>query len=196
VSTFAGTPGVAGEVNGPVASSMFSSPTGIALYYDDLDSAALVVFVADTGNHVIRRIRQTYGNSSVWMVDTWVGGGSARQDGIGPQGLQDGFRTEARFFSPHGLAVDRDGWLYVADSGNHVIRQVTPQGNVTVVAGTVRDMRRPQPNREPETGGCPDPCLEGVPGFDDGPRLTAKFNYPWGVSLGENGTVRRFNVLS
>lgn len=193
-TTFAGT-GLPGEVNGPVASAQFKAPTGIALFYDDRDSDALVIYVADTGNHVIRRIRQTWGNSGVWMVDTWAGGGSSRADGLGPAGLQDGLGTHARFSSPHGIATDDEGQLVVADTGNHVIRFINIFANVTLLAGTVVDMRIPVPGREPETSGCPDPCLQGIAGFEDGPRLTSKFNSPWGVAFGPNGTVRHSQSL-
>lgn len=41
----------------------------------------------------------------------------------------------ARFASPQGLAVDDGGFVYVADSGNHVVRRVTPQGQVSTVLG-------------------------------------------------------------
>ena len=191
MSTFAGIPGVAGAANGPKATATFSAPTGITLYYDELDSRALVIFVADTGNHVIRVIRQTYGNSSVWMVDTWAGGGPAPQDGIGPSGLRDGFRNQSLFTSPHGIDVDDNGYVFVADSGNNVIRMIDPNGNVTTLAGTVVPMKASTAtNRLPENGGCPDPCVAGVAGYEDGPRDVAKFNYPYDVSLGPNQTVR------
>lgn len=47
----------------------------------------------------------------------------------------------------------------------------------------------------PENAGCPDPCIEGVAGFDDGPRLAATFDYPTGIALGPNQTVSRFRSV-
>jgi sugar lactone lactonase YvrE len=48
----------------------------------------------------------------------------------------DGTGAEARFFHPQGVAVDVQGILYVADSGNQVVRRIAPNGTVTTLAGT------------------------------------------------------------
>lgn len=53
-----------------------------------------------------------------------------------PGGDSDGLGTAASFRNPHGLAVDSRGIVYVADTGNHLVRRVTPAGDVTTVAGT------------------------------------------------------------
>ena len=190
-STLAGTPGDPGEVDGPASTAKFSLPIGLTLFYDNSAEGGgrLTLFVADTNNHLIRRVREDVAGSGNWFVDTWAGGGTARADGIGPAGLQDGFRIEARFWTPRGVAVDEDGHLFVADTNNHLVRYVDPQGNVSVLAGTIRDLRTPLPNRIPEDAGCPEPCQEGVQGFEDGPRLQAKFTYPTDVSVGANKTV-------
>lgn len=50
-------------------------------------------------------------------------------------GCDDGSGTAARFNSPQGVAVDRAGNVYVADTANHTIRRVTPTGIVTTIAG-------------------------------------------------------------
>jgi hypothetical protein len=132
----------------------------------------------------------TPGNGQ-WIVSTWVGGGSSVPDGIGPSGLQDGFRSVARFTFPQGIVADDDGTLFVADTGNFVVRYVDTQGNVSVLAGTVVSMLVPDGT---ENAGCPRPCVRGVQGFDDGPRNVSKFNNPVGITLGPNGTVRYMSI--
>lgn len=51
------------------------------------------------------------------------------------EGEQDGPLAIARFKSPRGLAVGRDGSIYVADTGNHTIRVISTSGDVTTLAG-------------------------------------------------------------
>jgi streptogramin lyase len=53
----------------------------------------------------------------------------------GQVGLQDGVGAAARFNFPSGIAVDTDGTLYIADTGNNAIRKIDPSGKVTTVAG-------------------------------------------------------------
>ena len=60
---------------------------------------------------------------------------SQRLSRSGAQGSDDGTGTTASFANPSGVAVDSAGNVYVADSGNHTIRKVTPAGMVTTLAG-------------------------------------------------------------
>jgi len=117
VTTLAGVAGEAGSTDGTGAAARFDSPSGIAV------DAAGNVFVADTGNHTIRRI------SAGGIVSTLAGVG-------GQPGADDGNGTAARFNTPLGIAVDALGNLFVADSANHTLRKVTPTGKVTTFAGT------------------------------------------------------------
>ena len=55
--------------------------------------------------------------------------------GSGMAGFQDGFRSSAQFSSPHDVAVDSYGYIYVADTFNNAIRGIDPQGVVTTIAG-------------------------------------------------------------
>ena len=116
VTTLAGG-GERGFADGGGTVARFSCPSGIAV------DAAGVIFVADYGNHRIRRI--TNG-----VVDTLAGGGVA--------GFADGAGAAAQFRYPIGLALDpATGHLLVADHSNHRIRAIDPRsGAVSTLAGS------------------------------------------------------------
>jgi hypothetical protein len=80
------------------------------------------VFVADTGNHTIRKITAT------GVVRTFAGSAGNRGSADGP-----GQRRAIRLC--RGVAVDAEGNLFVADSGNQIIRKITPDSVVVTVAG-------------------------------------------------------------
>jgi DNA-binding beta-propeller fold protein YncE len=113
VETLAGSAS-AGKTDGPAAQAQFKGPTAVAVASNG------DVFVADTGNHLIRKI-------SAGVVSTVAGDGIA--------GKVDGALGQARFSAPAGLAVSPDGTLVVADAGNHVIRAVSADA-VSTLAGT------------------------------------------------------------
>ena len=79
-------------------------------------------------------------------------------------GDADGPAHAARYDRPTGVALDDRGNVYVADSGNHRIRVISPAGDTTTVAG-------------------------GEPGYADGPSLQARFNAPCGVCVGPDDTI-------
>lgn len=114
VSTLAGS-GTAGFADGPAASAKFNNPQAVSV------DVGGVVYVADTANHRIRQIALD------GTVSTIAGDGTA--------GLTDGVVTQARFNSPRGLAVDQNGNIYVADTGNAAVRLITSAGQVTTLAG-------------------------------------------------------------
>ena len=110
-------------------------------------------------NCTIREVTPVGNN---WVVTTLAGL-------AGCTGTNDGTGSAARFYYPYGVAVDSAGNLYVADSGNHTIREVTPVGTnwvVTTLAG-----------------------LAGSAGTNDGTGSTARFNYPAGVAVDSAGNV-------
>ena len=80
-------------------------------------------------------------------------------------GTADGVGTAASFTSIGGIAVDSSGNVYVADSGNHKIRKVTPAGVVTTLAGS------------------------GAAGSTDGVGVAAKFNDPRGIAVDSAGNI-------
>jgi RHS repeat-associated protein len=114
VSTLAGN-GTPGFADGPGASAMFNNPNGVAV------DAAGVVYVADTANNRIRRIGTDGAVSTV--------------AGDGTPGLQNGSGSQARFNAPQGIAVDSQGNIYVADTGNAAVRKIDLGGTVTTLAG-------------------------------------------------------------
>jgi hypothetical protein len=138
VTTLAGS-GKTGYADGAGNSAAFNGPSRLAA------DAHGNLFVADTSNHVIRKITPD------GVVATFAGNGSA--------GHADGTGSAATFYQPMGLAFGPSGNLYVADSGNHKIRKITPAGVVTTYAGS------------------------GFPGANVGPALGASFNSPRGVAV-------------
>jgi len=83
----------------------------------------------------------------------------------GAEGFRDGAGAQASFHTPSGLALDRKGNLYVADTGNHAIRKIAADGTVTTLAGN------------------------GIAGNADGKGAQAQFNGPVGVAVDAEGVV-------
>ncbi len=116
VTTILGAAGVPGSIDANGIASRFRGPTGLAL-----DSSGNL-FIADTGNHTIRKV------TTAGDVSTFAGA-------AGQAGTTDGTGTVARFSSPRGLAFGPDGTLFVADTGNSLIRMISPSGQVTTLTG-------------------------------------------------------------
>jgi hypothetical protein len=114
VSTVAGAG--SGSADGPAATARFQRPAGVAAAADG------TVYVADTGNHTIRKI------SASGEVTTLAGT-------AGAAGSANGVGSSARFYYPNSVALDQGGNLYVADRWNQVIRKVTPEGTVSTFCG-------------------------------------------------------------
>jgi hypothetical protein len=115
-SHLAGSLGGPGSADGVGSAARFVNPRGVAA------DASGTVYVADPGNHTIRRI------SSGGTVTTLAGL-------AGIPGSADGTGSAARFNTPLGVAVDPLGNVYVSDRNNHAIRKVTAAGVVTTLAG-------------------------------------------------------------
>lgn len=128
ITTVAGT-GVAGYDGdgGPAESAALQWPTALAL---DRDGNLLV---ADTFNHVVRRV----GTDGV--VSTVAG------SGVGGFGGDGGPATAARLHQPYGVAVGPDGTLYISDRGNFRVRQVDRDGVISTLAGDGREGMRDGP---------------------------------------------------
>jgi sugar lactone lactonase YvrE len=116
VTTLAGARGATGYADGAGAAARFSDPSRLVA---DADGN---LYVTDSGNAVIRRVAPDGTTTTI--------------AGDGTCGSADGRGGTARFCRPRGIARDRLGNLWVADSGNHTLRRIDAAGNVTTVAGT------------------------------------------------------------
>jgi hypothetical protein len=151
-TTIAGSAGY-GSADGTNSAAQFAFPSSVAV---DTNGN---IYVADTVNCTIRQMTPVGTN---WVVTTLAGL-------AGCTGTNDGTGSAARFYFPNGVAVDGAGNLYVADTGNHTIREVTPLGTnwvVTTLAG-----------------------LAGSAGTNDGPGNGAQFNEPAAVAVDSAGNV-------
>lgn len=181
VSTLAGT-GAEGFTDGAALSAaQFSYPSDIAVL--EINSET-IVFVADTGNHRIRAIK----NGTVTCLSGLCGAGVetlrlSHQQARPHAGLADGDRLGARFDSPMGIAVDSNGVVFVADTGNHLIRKIDSDGTTHTLAGGV------VPSEDADTPGCLSPCLRGERGFRDGNLTFARFQSPRAIAIGAQRTL-------
>ena len=153
LSTIAGNPEVEGALkDGQGIFARFSGPHGLTV-----DRAGNVV-VADLCNHAIRSVAKEGA-----VVSTLAGGkqedNEEDYDENDEEGFADGQGVKARFNGPTGVVVAANGDIFVADSGNHAIRVITPQGAVRTLCG----------NRQP--------------GYADAQGADARFFYPRGLAL-------------
>jgi hypothetical protein len=161
-STIAGQAGSGGTADGTNSAARFTALAGAAV-----DVAGTAVYVAD-GNALRRLVRV----GTNWVVSTLAGS-------IGTHGFADGTNAAALFNYPQGVAVDTAGNLYVADTGNHAIRKVSPVGTnwvVTTIAG-------PAP---------PIPAF----GTSDGTNHDARFHQPYGIAVDTAGVVYVADTLN
>jgi hypothetical protein len=117
VSTFAGTAGIVGGLDGVGSAARFNYPYGIAI--DNLDT----IYISDMANNMIRKI------TPAGTVTTLAGS-------TGTGGSIDATGAAASFNTPLGLTTDSTGNVFVVDKGNSTIREISPAGVVTTFAGT------------------------------------------------------------
>jgi hypothetical protein len=139
--------GVSGTNDGTGNAARFNLPIGIAV-----DSKGNL-YVADKENSTIRKVTPD------GKVTTLAGL-------AGNAGTKDGSGSAARFSYPSGVAVDRTGNVYVADTGNNTIRKITPDGEVTTLVGSA-----------------------GAYGDVDGIGDIARFNGPWDLAVDESDII-------
>lgn len=141
-------PGYSGD-GGDALLAKLNHPKGIAV------DGARNIYISDSGNNVIRKI-------SNGIISTIAGTGAEGYAGDG------GPAIDATFFALSGIAVDDDENLYLADTGNNVIRKIdTSTGTISTFAGN------------------------GAAGYsgDGGPATSAALSGPWGVAIDSNRNV-------
>jgi sugar lactone lactonase YvrE len=121
-----GTGGYAGD-GGQAAAAELNEPSGVAV------DAAGNVYIADSSNNVIRRV-----DSQTGVITTVAGNVAADQanDGLGGFSGDGGPATSAQLYDPQGIAIDGAGDLFIADTFNHAIREVTPNGIISTVVNS------------------------------------------------------------
>ena len=145
VTTFAGS-GKSGKADGIGAAASFAAPIGLVF-----DNNTNNIIVTDNGNNLIRQIT--------------LAGAVSTLAGSGTPGNTDGVSTNATFKNPLGVVVDAAGNIYIADTGNQLIRKIDLTGYVSTVAGN------------------------GKAGATDGIGIAAAFNQPYGLAVDNNGSV-------
>lgn len=133
-----------GFLNGTYDEALFDRPV-------DIISTQFGILVLDSRNHSLRLIAEDY-------VSTWAGTGEA--------GYENGYRTEAQFYRPMAMTKDSQGNIFIADTGNNVIRRIDTLGYVTTVAGIPTEY-----------------------GYNNGVANEALFNSPMGIAVSSNGVI-------
>lgn len=156
VTTLAGLGGSSGSKDGSNSVARFNRPLGIAV------DAQTNVYVADSGNYTIRKITPIGTN---WAVTTIAGT-------AGLTGNYDGTNGTTRFgilvYGPPSIAVDGAGNLYVADTGNSTVREISPVGTNWI---------------------CRTLAGNGSIGTANGTNSGAQFYDPWALALDNAGNI-------
>jgi sugar lactone lactonase YvrE len=118
-----GVAGYAGD-NNSLDMVLFNTPERI-VWAPSNETHGESLYIADSFNHAIRRLDLESG-----IATTVAGAGFAGYEGDGEQA------TLASLNTPYGMDLSPDGSLYIADSGNNVIRKVSPDGIIETIAGT------------------------------------------------------------
>jgi len=146
VTTVAGTANVIGAANATGTAATFNYPRGVSI------DAVGNLYIADTNNQLIRKI------APGGVVTTFAGS-------AGVTGAVNATGTAATFNFPGGTVVNANGYVFVADMTNNLIRQISPSGVVTTLAGS------------------------GAAGAANGTGVAASFYTPVGLAADASGNV-------
>lgn len=152
----------------------YSGDGGLAIYAKFNQPQGIVsdsvgnIYIADAGNNVVRKI------DTAGIITTFAGNGFGAGTGLvsnlatgGAYSGDGGLATQAQLNCPFDVAIDKNGNVYIADAGNHVIRKVNTLGIITTVAGN------------------------GLMGYSGnwGIATSAKLRYPQGVAVDNSGNI-------
>lgn len=149
VTTFAGSASMTGTTDATGGAARFNTPSGITRATNG------DIFIADTNNYTIRKITT---GAVVTTVNGFAGAGDGTTNGAA--------LTAAKFTNPSHLVVNSSGIIYVADTGNHLIRAISTSGVVSTLAGSA-----------------------GVSGYTNATGTSAKFSNPNGVAVDSLGNI-------
>ena len=156
-----GNPAYTGD-GGPAASATVNSPGDVAL------DGAGNLYIADSGNNVIRMI-----NAATGVISTVAGNGAIGNSNLNQVG-DGGLATAANLNLPQGITLDGSGNLYIADTNNHRIREVSAAtGNISTIAGS----------------GFTNPNGTGGYNGDNITAITAELNFPYAVAFDAAGNM-------
>jgi sugar lactone lactonase YvrE len=193
VSTIAGQIDNPGSSDGPATNgASFSHPAALAI------DSSNNIYIVDQGNSTIRKLASGH-------VSTLAGQ-------VGSLGASNGFGTNAQFSGPFGIAVDKSGNIYVADTGTNLVRFITPAGLVSTI-GTSADPAFDAPSgvvvdsssnvyvtdsgneviRMISPGGTVSVYEGQLSSYGDGDgafgSTAATFKSPWGIAIDTNGNL-------
>jgi hypothetical protein len=158
-SIIAGSPGVNGNAVGSGTVTRFLIPRGIVA-----DEAARTLYIADYDNNHIKTLAFNGGDktSDARWTSAYFAGSVA-----GTAGDTDGFGTTAQFRRPFGVALSRNGDLFVSEFNGNRVRVISSQGQVSLLAGSAT----------------------AVSGYADAQGAAARFQAPAGIAVDNGGFV-------
>jgi len=130
INTFAGTDRVTfnpADDGGLSIAAQLNWPTDTAV-----DSKGNI-YIVESSNHRIRKVEKVEVEFDTWIITTYAGTGTP---GYNSDGIENQLAIDAQLNQPIKIAFDRHDNLFVADSKNHRIRKIAPDGIITTVAGT------------------------------------------------------------
>lgn len=121
ITTVAGVPGTQGYQGDGGSATLANLDTPDAVAIDSING---YLYIADTGNNVIRKV-----NLATHIISTFAGNHTAAYAG------DNGPAISASLNGPWGVTVAPDGQIYIADQSNHCIRKVATDGIISTIAG-------------------------------------------------------------
>ncbi|MBT9548530.1 MAG: hypothetical protein IV090_24265 [Candidatus Sericytochromatia bacterium] len=175
VFNLAGSPYVEGTSkptyqDGKGSEARFANPFGITL--DSNEN----LYITDRRVGSIRKITPDGATTTFAGPHTLAIATERRNKGIF---YRDGLANSAVFFDLTGITIDTENNLYVSDTGNQAIRKITPEGDVSTLAG----QPSPMPTKIHATP------LPYNSAFIDGPGSEARFHSPIGLALDDQGVL-------